>query len=82
VVIVTDFYTTGITNSTGKVKFVDSDGKVYDLDVKTTEGGIEKLNITNAAQDQILLGILTELKKINLHLSLMTDVTIRDTEVE
>jgi hypothetical protein len=33
------------------------------------------------SSEQILTDILVELKKINLHLSLMTDETIKNTEV-
>ena len=46
------------------------------------EGLITKMNIVDRNQDQLLTDIIKELKKMNLHLSLMTDVNIRDTEVE
>ena len=48
----------------------------------STEGGVEKMNVTNASAEGLLTDILKELKKMNLHLSLMTDVVIKNTEVE
>ena len=77
----TDFYTTGITNTTGKVKLVDGDGNVYDLDVKLTEGGQEYFKVSDEKSSQLLTDILKELKKLNLHMSLMTDVNITNQEV-
>jgi hypothetical protein len=47
----------------------------------STEGGVEKMNVTDDNQVSLLNGILKELKKMNLHLSLMTDVDIKNTEV-
>ena len=46
-----------------------------------TEGGAKKIMIEDV-NSQVLADILKELKKMNLHLSLMTDVDIRNTEVE
>ena len=48
----------------------------------STEGGVEKMNVTNASAEGLLTDILKELKKMNLHLSIMTDVVIKNTEVE
>jgi hypothetical protein len=48
----------------------------------STEGGVEKMNVTNVSAEGLLTDILKELKKMNLHLSLMTDVVIKNTEVE
>ena len=46
-----------------------------------TEGGIRKTMVEDV-NNQVLADILKELKKMNLHLALMTDVDIRNTEVE
>jgi hypothetical protein len=78
---VTDFYTTGITNSTGKVKFVDSDGKVYDVDVKEDIAGDYKLVIDNPRGLDLLEQILTTLKKIEYHLFLGTETELKDQDV-
>ena len=45
------------------------------------EGGVKKMNITDSNQTQLLSDILKELKKLNLHMSLMTDVNITNQEV-
>jgi hypothetical protein len=45
------------------------------------EGGVKKMNVTNTTQDQLLTDILKELKKLNFHMSLMTDTTITNQEV-
>jgi len=45
------------------------------------EGGVKKMNITDSNQTQLLSDILKELKKLNLHMSLMDDTIITDQEV-
>jgi hypothetical protein len=45
------------------------------------EGGVKKMNIIDPSQTQLLTDILKELKKLNLHMSLMTDVNITNQEV-
>ena len=45
------------------------------------EGGVKKMNVTNVNQEQLLGDILKELKKLNFHMSLMTDTTISNQEV-
>lgn len=47
----------------------------------STEGGVEKMNVVDVSTEDLLMNILKELKKMNLHLSLMTDVDIKNTEV-
>jgi hypothetical protein len=67
---------THIFNERTKVDgVVDVGGDVVD------EGGVEKLNVTDVSTEGLLTDILKELKKMNLHLSLMTDVDIKNTEV-
>lgn len=46
-----------------------------------TEGGASEGRVSDDNVQQLLSDILKELKKINLHLSLVTDVHIRDSEV-
>jgi len=50
--------------------------------VLETEGGTEKINVTNVTSEQLLDDILLELKKLNTYMSLMTDVVVQDLEVE
>lgn len=57
-----------------EVQIVTTDGAVL-------EGTITKQNIIDITAEQLLSNILTELKKMNLQLSLMTDTDIKDTEV-
>ena len=45
------------------------------------EGGVKKMNVTDSNQEQLLTDILKELKKMNLHMSLMDDTVITDQEV-
>ena len=47
-----------------------------------TEGGIKRMNVTNQNSEQLLGDILKELKKLNLHMSIVTDLTINNSEVE
>lgn len=47
-----------------------------------TEGGMKKIIVEDVNQLQVLTDILTEMKKMNLHLSLMTDANIKNAEVE
>ena len=54
--------------------YVTTDGEVL-------EGTIYKLNSTDISVEQLLTDILKELKKMNIQLSLMTDVEVKNTEV-
>lgn len=47
-----------------------------------TEGVSKKMNITDVNSEGLLNDILLELKKLNLHMSTMTDLVVRDSEVE
>ncbi len=51
-----------------------------DASVDSNEG--DNLRTSNLTAEQLLTDILKELKKINFHLSAMTDITIDNTEVE
>jgi hypothetical protein len=53
------------------IKITDENGQV-----------IEGVDLRQIEEKDILYMILRELQKMNLHLSLMTDITIRDTEVD
>ena len=57
-----------------------SDGNY--LNVPLSENGDLLTQSQDINQEQVLTDILTELKKTNLHLSMMTDTIIKDTEVE
>ena len=77
----TDFYTTGITNTTGKVKLVDADGTVYDVDIKKTIAGSDRVVTDDLRSLSVLEQILTTLKKIEYHLYLATDTELKDQDV-
>ena len=47
-----------------------------------TEGGVKETRTSDDNVQELLEQILKELKKMNYHLSLMTDTNIRDQEVE
>jgi hypothetical protein len=47
----------------------------------STEGGIEKISVTDDNQVTLLNGILKELKILNFHMSLLTDNTITREDV-
>ena len=47
-----------------------------------TEGAIDKQLVQDNNSEQILTDILKELKKMNLHLSIINDDVIKNTEVE
>ena len=47
----------------------------------STEGGVEKMNVTDDNQVTLLNGILKELKILNFHMSLLTDNTITREDV-
>ena len=40
------------------------------------------MNVTNQNSEQLLGDIFKELKKLNLHMSIVTDLTINNSEVE
>jgi len=64
---------------------VDEVIDTVDVDSSSTsveDGGITKLQTTNISSEGLLSGILKELKKINFHMSIITDTIINDTEVE
>ena len=48
--------------------------------VDSNEG--DNLRTSNPIAEQLLVDVLKELKKINFHLSAMTDITIDNTEIE
>ena len=70
---------------TGKTFFFNlADDDWYDLHELDTalEGTVKKSFVQDNNSEILLSGILKELKKMNLHLSLMTDVNITNIEVE
>ena len=75
------------------IKFIDENGASYGIkevdnkpvfatDGEVLEGNQYKLNIQDDNSEQLLSDILKELKKMNLHMSMMTDIIIKDTEIE
>lgn len=72
-----------VSRALGKDKDVTVTG-LPDVDISgmVTEGSLEKVVTTDPNVESLLNGIIKELKKMNLHLSLITDVFIKDSEVE
>ena len=62
----------------GTVSGVDDDGNSQPLKV-TPSGSVD---ITQSDLFNTFVEILKELKKINLHLSLMTDEEVKNTDIE
>lgn len=52
------------------------------LEGEVIEGTITKLHVTDITATSLLTDILKELQKITLHLSMLTDININNTEVE
>lgn len=46
-----------------------------------TSGGQEKLPTTSPTMEELLMQILFELKKINLHFELITDTEVKDRDI-
>ncbi len=59
----------------------DSELKVIDESTQTTTGAQKQSNVRDSEGNELLFGIYKELKKINLHLSLLTDTCINNSEV-
>ncbi len=55
---------------------------VYQTSPTDTEGGIEKVTVSDKDTQNLLFDILKEMKKANLHNAIINDVVINDTEVE
>jgi len=47
-----------------------------------TDGGQERLAVADDEVTRLLTSVLKELKKVNLHLSKLSDELIKDTEVD
>ena len=68
---------------TGNTFFFNlSDDAWYDTGYTVLEGTARKELVQDNNSEVLLSGILKELKKINLHLSLITDNDIKNSEVE
>jgi hypothetical protein len=48
----------------------------------STEGNIQKMNVIDETQNGLLKDILKELKKMNIHMQIITDNEIKNMEVE
>ena len=54
----------------------------YSEGTRLTEGGQERVHTADYLNHSLMNGILKELKKMNLHLAILTDNVIENTEVE
>lgn len=52
------------------------------IDPTTTEGGQEYSKVSDANLQQIMIQVLMELKKINLHLEELSELQLQNTDVE
>ncbi len=77
----------GVIKVTDGVTLVEvtenSELKVSDdqTDTTSTSGGQKQVNVVDVDSNQVLGDILKELKKMNLHLSLLTDISMTNSEV-
>ena len=69
-----------IVYANGKVLATDTDGDTQSIGVV---GAVQdELKTSDHEQENILSKILKELKKNNLHMSILTDTYIRDSDME
>ena len=50
-------------------------------DIEVDEGGIKKIATGDVNVEQLLLEILKELKKLNVHMSQMSDLVVEDRDL-
>jgi hypothetical protein len=53
---------------------------IYQTNPTVTEGNRTKTDVTNIESEDLLQKILTELKKMNLHMYILTDTDVKDME--
>jgi hypothetical protein len=68
-----------IIYANGKVLGTDPDGNTSEIGVTGPEG--DELKVSNLESSDLLSYMLKELKKMNIHLSLMTDVILNDEDI-
>jgi hypothetical protein len=69
-----------IIYANGKVIATDIEGNTQSIGVVGVE--IDELKVSDHEQENLLSKILKELKKINLHMSLLSDEDIKNYDVE
>ena len=69
-----------IVYANGKVLATDTEGDTQSIGVVGADQ--DELKTSDHEQENILLKILKELKKNNLHMSILTDTYIRDSDME
>jgi len=47
-----------------------------------TEGGMARVSVTDDTLQQLFTDVLKELKKMNIQLHLMTDIEVKNTDIE
>ncbi len=70
-------YRNRVFDRDGNFNYVSLDG-----DSTTTEGSVLHLLVQDNNNEALLSDVLKELKKMNLHLSLLTDINIENSEVD
>ena len=69
-----------IIYANGKVLGTDPAGNTSEVGVTGPTG--DELKVSNVDSQELLSSIRKELKKINIHLSLMTDVIINNADID
>jgi hypothetical protein len=69
-----------IVYANGKVLATDPEGDIQSIGVVGADQ--DELKTNDHEQENILSKILKELKKNNLHMSILTDIYIRDSDME
>lgn len=69
-----------IVYANGKVLATDTEGDIQSIGVVGADQ--DELKTSDHEQENILSKILKELKKNNLHMSILTDTYIRDSDME
>ena len=65
-----------------RVTLVDGPDSIITDDVILDSNEGDNIRTSNPTQEQLLTSILKEMKKMNLHLSILTDTHISNSEIE
>ena len=71
-----------IVHAKGKVIATDTEGNTQPIGVTGVAFIQDELKVSGQEEESLLLKILKELKINNIHMSLLTDVNIRNNDVE
>lgn len=69
-----------IIYANGKLKATDTDGNTQDIGVVGVEQ--DEIKVSDHEQENLLVSILKELKKMTMHFSIMNDIIIENRDLE